>query len=125
MKRDTNEILIQCLQAGPPTDSDQAKASFKQQDSLLGPVATMVRSMGGRYGMYHGKWNPQSSDALSQSIFWFQIPYDLVNDEDYSELDLALKQTHFATERNMTKDTNKKLDAFESTLLLGMGCGGY
>ena len=76
MKRQGNELLVQCLQAGKPVSLERAKELFTHKESLLGPVASMVRSLGGRYGMFEGKWEHQNgANACLQSIFWFQIPY--------------------------------------------------
>ena len=131
MKRSGNELLVQCLKAGPPIGNDKAKELFNHRESLLGPVASMVRSLNGRYGMFEGKWDHQNgSNATIQSIFWFQIPYDL---PDFAVQDPAsntiqgesLRRTHQATTESMEKNTNEKikLDPFQSALMEA-GCGG-
>ncbi|KAL7567512.1 hypothetical protein ACA910_009523 [Epithemia clementina (nom. ined.)] len=49
------------------------------QESLLRPVAVMVRSMGGRFGMFTGRWmhsSNQEGAERPQTIYWFRIPYE-------------------------------------------------
>ena len=92
-KQGRSELLVRCLQAGPPTDVKQAKELFADTDSLLGQVAIMVRSVGGHWGMYHGTWNAELTTSTSQSLFWFRIPYDPVNYRN-SLLEYDLKEIH-------------------------------
>ncbi|KAL7557917.1 hypothetical protein ACA910_022528, partial [Epithemia clementina (nom. ined.)] len=104
-----NELLIHCLQGGPLVPYVRAKELFHNPDSLLAPVATMVRTLGGQYGMFQGRWdrpkptkktsssNAENTDPSSsssnnnntankggklQSIYWLQIPYELPSDFD-------------------------------------------
>jgi len=131
MKRQGNELLVQCLQAGKPVSLERAKELFSHKESLLGPVATMVRSLGGRYGMFEGKWEHQNGmNATLQSIFWFQIPYELPTfihkDPNTNKLKSKLFMVHHATDESMAKNTGDKvkLDAFQSALM-DLGCGGH
>ncbi|KAL7572950.1 hypothetical protein ACA910_007456 [Epithemia clementina (nom. ined.)] len=102
-----NELLIHCLQGGPLVPYVRAKEWFHNPDSLLAPVATMVRTLGGQYGMFQGRWNrpkpaqhktsnntagddpaamsPSSSKSKGgklQSIYWLQIPYELPGEQN-------------------------------------------
>lgn len=130
MKRQGNELLVQCLQAGKPVGLERAKELFTHKESLLGPVASMVRSLGGRYGMFEGKWDHQNgASACLQSIFWFQIPYEipefLQKDANGNKLKSKLYQIHTATEESMSRNTGNKiqLDPFQAALM-DAGCGG-
>jgi hypothetical protein len=75
-KQEDDELIVQCLLGGSPVSKEAAKALFANRDSLLSPVQSIVRSMGGRFGMFEARWNPTNSKDPVQSIFWFQIPYD-------------------------------------------------
>lgn len=130
MKRQGNELLVQCLQAGKPVSLERAKDLFTHKESLLGPVASMVRSLGGRYGMFEGKWEHQNGvTATLQSIFWFQIPYEIpeiaLRDPGMNKLKTKLFMAHTATNESMAKNTGDKvkLDSFQSALM-DAGCGG-
>lgn len=131
MKRHGNELLVQCLQAGKPVSLERAKELFMHKESLLGPVASMVRSLGGRYGMFEGKWDHQNGvNACLQSIFWFQIPYEVPqfsqNDLNGNKLKSKLYQIHTATEESMSRNTGNRiqLDPFQAALM-DVGCGGH
>ncbi len=131
MKRQGNELLVQCLQAGKPVSLERAKELFTHKESLLGPVASMVRSLGGRYGMFEGKWDHQNGvTATLQSIFWFQIPYDTpeisLKDPTSNRLKNKLFTVHTASQESMDKNTGDKvkLDSFQSALM-DLGCGGH
>jgi hypothetical protein len=70
----SNDLWVQCVTGGALVPAKRKTALFTSQDSLLAPVASIVRTLGGRYGLRDGKW--EGSDTL-QSIFWLQIPYSL------------------------------------------------
>ena len=89
------ELLIQCFHGGPLVKHATAKALFRNKDSLLAPVATMVRSMGGQYGTFVGTWEANKNKSHESreeqdeemklqtmtmpqcNIYWFHIPYQL------------------------------------------------
>jgi hypothetical protein len=76
MKKKENDLLVQCLLGAKPITKAAAKALFDNRDSLLAPVASIVRSMGGHYGMYEAKWDPSIPKSPTRSIFWFQVPFE-------------------------------------------------
>jgi hypothetical protein len=76
MKQAEDEILVQCLLGGKPITKADAKALFDDRDTLLAPVASIVRSLGGHFGMYESKWDPSIPKSPTQSIFWFHVPYE-------------------------------------------------
>jgi hypothetical protein len=46
MKKENDELLVQCLLGGKAVSRQTAKNPFENKDSLLSPVASIVRSMG-------------------------------------------------------------------------------
>ncbi|KAG7371620.1 two-component hybrid sensor and regulator [Nitzschia inconspicua] len=124
MKRDDNELLVQCLLGGKPISKKEAKLLFENRETLLAPVASIVRSMGGHYGMYEAKWDPTISKSEVQSIFWFQVPYD--TPEKIEKLSRNLIKIHPKPDGAKTageSSTNKNgIDPFQQALLAG-GCG--
>uniref|UniRef100_A0A7S3DTV0 GAF domain-containing protein n=1 Tax=Entomoneis paludosa TaxID=265537 RepID=A0A7S3DTV0_9STRA len=135
-----DELLVKAVQRGKAIPKERANDLFKNKDSLLAPVATMVRSMGGRYGMYEGKWTHGGATGTTgvQSIFWFQIPYGLLESDlmepSQNTLDKTLLKSHdmslahgsaHSTTTSKTAGSNMSLDTdpFQRALLEA-GCGG-
>jgi len=131
-----DELLVKAVQRGNPVSKEAAHDLFKNKDSLLAPVASMVRSMGGRFGMFEGMWTHGGSASAppsgAQSIFWFQIPYGLSETDtiepSQNKLDRSLVQEHSAgTSPTLTKkmvdDAALQSDPFQNALL-EVGCGG-
>ncbi|KAG7345647.1 two-component hybrid sensor and regulator [Nitzschia inconspicua] len=126
MKREDDELLVQCLLGGKPISKTEAKALFDNRDSLLAPVASIVRSMGGHYGMFEAKWDPRIHKAETQSIFWFQVPYE--KPEKFEKFPRNLLKTHGKPDAVKTEALGNgvdkvKMDPFHSALLAN-GCGG-
>jgi hypothetical protein len=107
-----NELLVRCLQAGPPTESDRAEELFGNKESILGQLSIMVQSLGGHCGMDHGKWEPR---APTQSVYWFRIPYEIVNFEN-PLLETGLLQIHHDTEKEMTSTAGVRALAYAREL---------
>ncbi|KAG7343618.1 two-component hybrid sensor and regulator [Nitzschia inconspicua] len=120
MKRDDNELLVQCLLGGKPISKKEAKLLYENRDTLLAPVASIVRSMGGHYGMYEAKWDPTISKSEVQSIFWFQVPYDIP--KKIEKLSRNLIKIHPKPEGATTPNKNSNIDPFQQALLAN-GCG--
>jgi hypothetical protein len=117
-----DELLVQCLLGGKPITKAAAKDLFDNRDSLLAPVASIVRSMGGHYGMYEAKWDPSISKSPTQSIFWFQVPYERLGRVD--KLSRNLVKTHGKPDAADLKnfETEVDEDPFLKALLAN-GCG--
>lgn len=126
-KKDSeDELLVQCVQGGEPISKSAAKELFTNKDSLLAPVASIVRSMGGHYGMYEARWNPQGGPM--QSIYWFQIPFEASMTADakpssrLSALNRNLMMTHKPKNGvEMSLTAEKAKDPFYATLI-DTGC---
>jgi hypothetical protein len=130
MKKENDELLVQCLLGGKAVSRQTAKNLFDNKDSLLSPVASIVRSMGGHYGMFEARWNPQNSQSPVQSIFWIQFPYDLPSDKKSrpEKFHRSLLKIHPKPEVVTSTDNNKDgkkdlaMDPFRAALLQ-QGCG--
>jgi hypothetical protein len=122
MKRADDELLVQCLLGGKPVTKQYAKSLFEHRESLLSPVASIVRSMGGHYGMYEARWDPRNSKSAVQSIFWFQIPY--VKPEKVEVFHRTLLKTHAKPDQGAVDAAVDKAveDPFHKALLQS-GCG--
>lgn len=70
--KDEYYLAFECEDSGPIIPKQQIKATIHHEDSLLGPVATMVRSMNGSYGMRVGHLHSCQDDP--RAIFWFRVP---------------------------------------------------
>lgn len=124
MKRDDNELLVQCLLGGKPITKMEAKALFDNRDSLLAPVASIVRSMGGSYGMYEAKWDLNVPKADTHSIFWFQVPYETTTGrcEKFSRNLFKIHGKPNAATMEKLENDKAKMDPFQKALLAN-GCG--
>jgi hypothetical protein len=124
MKKDDDTLLVQCLLGGSPISKQAAKELFDNRDSLLAPVASIVRSMGGHYGMYEAKWNAKNSHDSVQSIFWLQIPYETPENPRTFRADLVHVHAKLDPETlgKLATDANLTLDPFRAALL-EQGCG--
>ena len=72
-------------QSSITSSSSSSSSSASSSSSMLRPVAIMVRSMGGRYGMFNGRWvHSMNCERIeqTQTIYWFRIPYELPNNND-------------------------------------------
>ena len=124
-RKDDEELLVQCRLGGNPISREAAKALFDNRDSLLSPVQSIIRSMGGRYGMFEARWDPMSTKDPTQSIFWFQIPYDRVekNEKFVRSLVKIHTKPNQATLDKVGAALDKvKMDPFQKQLLQD-GCG--
>jgi hypothetical protein len=121
------ELLVQCLLGGKPISKAAAKDLFDNRDSLLAPVASIVRSLGGHYGMYEAKWDPSIPKSPTQSIFWFQVPYERLGGRG-EKLSRNLVKTHGKPDTADLKkvvaavDGGVEMDPFLKALLAN-GCG--
>jgi hypothetical protein len=134
MKKENDELLVQCLLGGKAVSRQTAKNLFDNKDSLLSPVASIVRSMGGHggghYGMFEARLNPQNSQSPVQSIFWIQFPYDLPSDKKSrpEKFHRCLLKIHPEPEVVNSADNDKNgkkevvMDPFLAALLQ-QGCG--
>ena len=77
IRRDGQEVVFETQDSGPIVSSRSVKNAFREQDSLLGPVATMVRTMGGTCGMRLGCLDAASATKQEKCIFWFRIPLEV------------------------------------------------
>ncbi|KAL7558581.1 hypothetical protein ACA910_016203 [Epithemia clementina (nom. ined.)] len=77
-----NELLIHCLQGGPLVPYVRAKELFHNPDSLLAPVATMVRTMGGQYGMFQGRWDRPKPTKIQQRNSTSSNPHSSENNKN-------------------------------------------
>eukprot|EP00523_Entomoneis_sp_CCMP467_P022077 CAMPEP_0168840386 /NCGR_PEP_ID=MMETSP0727-20121128/6641_1 /TAXON_ID=265536 /ORGANISM="Amphiprora sp., Strain CCMP467" /LENGTH=615 /DNA_ID=CAMNT_0008893889 /DNA_START=56 /DNA_END=1903 /DNA_ORIENTATION=+ len=139
--RHRDELLVKAVQRGQPMSKERAHELFRDKDSLLAPVSSMVRSMGGKVGMYHSKWvhgtnaSVKESELPTQSIFWFQIPFGLAEtdaaDPTNNQINESLGMTHESstsssvTDSPSSQQSQKSLqsDPFQQALL-SAGCGG-
>jgi GAF domain len=125
MKKEDDELLVQCLLGGKLINKQQAKSLFDNRDSLLAPVASIVRSLGGHYGMYEAKWEVNDPKSAAQSIFWFQIPYERpqrVEKRNRSLLKVHPKPDAATLEKLGNAVDEVKMDPFQKALLEN-GCG--
>jgi hypothetical protein len=122
-KKKEDELLVQCLLGGKPITKTAAKALFDNRDSLLSPVASIVRSLGGHYGMYEAKWDPSIPKSPTQSIFWFQVPYERGTDERLRRDFVKIHEKPNATHKLDAAVDEVEVDPFHKALLAN-GCGG-
>ena len=121
-----DELVVQCAKPGTPVPKALAKEIYKMKDSLLGPVASMVQSLGGTYGMFEGKWNSQGSATANEpvkSIFWFQVPY-FVEDADEVVLVGNTKMVEHEAKKALSPAESQTIaaDPFQKALM-EVGCG--
>ncbi|KAL3913076.1 MAG: hypothetical protein SGARI_000836 [Bacillariaceae sp.] len=124
-KKDGEELLVQCRLGGGPISRAAAKELFDNRDSLLSPVQSIIRSMGGRYGMFEARWDAHSTKDPTQSIFWFQVPYDrLDRNEKFvrSLVKIHTRPDQAALDKVGAALDKVKMDPFQKQLLQN-GCG--
>ena len=146
------DLVIECYQGGPPVSPEKAKELFRNKESLLAPVATMVQTLGGRFGMYDGNWTRddtkkhnsrrQSSDGTAKDspvassvhpIYWIEIPYDLPESdpmddgfpETQCEIHRPLAVGDSSGDQRKLSQMDLKTDPFLQASLVDMGCGNH
>jgi hypothetical protein len=122
MKKKDDVLLVRCLLGGRPITKAAAKALFDNRDSLLAPVASIVRSLSGHYGMYEAKWDPSISKSPVQSIFWLQVPFERVGGVENRVRNLV--KIHGKTDAGNLEKLDVKVDPFHQALL-ATGCGRH
>jgi hypothetical protein len=124
MKQKEEGLLVQCLLGGKPITKSAAKVLFDNRDSLLAPVASIVRSLGGNYGMYEAKWDPSIPESPTKCIFWFQVPFERL--ENVDNLSKTLVKVHGKPDApHLDKvDAAVNVDPFHKALM-ATGCGRH
>jgi hypothetical protein len=113
----SNDLLVQCAKGGPLVPASKIKTLFTHTDSLLAPVVSIVKTLGGRWGMRDGKW--EDSDTI-QSIVWFQVPFSLHEDvvPAANRFTSSHRKVHDVdVGKTIENPKNVELDPFQAALL--------
>ena len=79
---DEKFLIVECQDGGAPISTNAGKALFRNKDSPLYELKTMVRTLGGTCGVDLGSLSEidgednENSECV-KTIFWFQIPLEL------------------------------------------------
>jgi len=135
-------LLIQCNRAGHVLIPEDEALQHYVTSEPLSPVATMVRTLRGQYGSYHGSLLVRSSRSGGggggddnhddhgnggdlQTIYWIRIPYKLPKSSNgdaggktVAVLTKTLSQHHHKSERLPQRRNNgNHHDPFQKTML--------
>jgi len=71
---DNDELVFEVQDSADVVSEKAVQRAFGGQDSLLGPMATMVRTMGGTCGL---RLSNGTQAEKSTCVFWFRVPLEL------------------------------------------------
>lgn len=66
-------VTFECDDSGPIIAKAEVKSVFHHEESLLAPVASMIRTMNGYYGMKIKAMEDEDTVG-SRAAFWFRVP---------------------------------------------------
>ena len=144
-QEDDGYLVVETQDCGPVVNQRTVKKAFRDPESLLGPVGTMVQSMGGSCGMRLGRLDDKCEEkgseihADDQCIFWFRIPLELpemsssiYDDANHSSaaapakgLKLTLAPKTDSVEPVKSTTTHKNIDDPFQAALIQSGCLSY
>lgn len=130
LSHDQNDLIFEVEDSGVAVSQRALQRAFGDEDSLLGPVATMIHSMGGSCGMRCGSLD--GSRDCQKCTFWFRIPLELPNSficDTKGDAQSPIKGLEIILESKSvpllpTSDVTSMEDPFKAALIQS-GCIAY
>lgn len=109
--RNQSFILFECEDSGTLIPEDKIAAKWKKEKTFLLPIRSLVRSVGGSYGIGRGRID--GMEGSPNSIFWFKTPNE-VDSARHEKFDSPMKFSH---ELQPKKTNGEFVDPFAAALL--------